>query len=169
MSPHLVRSFPPLATPEAHTLVLGTMPGTRSLAAGQYYAHPRNAFWPIMATVLSFAVEATYAERVRRLTSAGVAVWDVLNACRREGSLDTAIEPDTAVANDLPSFLEAHPAIRRILFNGGNAERLFRRHVDRRAVAPTMPAQLRLPSTSPANARTSYGAKLGAWRQALAA
>ncbi len=87
-----VQSFPPIAAPGARLLILGSMPGAASLAAGQYYAHPRNAFWPILAALCHFPADAPYAARVAALQAAGVAVWDVLQSCVRPGSLDTAIE-----------------------------------------------------------------------------
>ena len=157
------RSFPPLAAPGARLLILGSMPGLASLAAGQYYAHPRNAFWPIMGELLGFSPGLDYPARVAALHQAGVAVWDVLYSCRRQGSLDSAIEDDSLVANDLTGFLAGHPTIRHIFFNGAKAESCFRRHV-----TLTLPerriAFTRLPSTSPAHAGLSFERKLDAWR-----
>jgi len=163
MSDHHARSFPPLSAPDARILILGSMPGLASLAANEYYAHPRNAFWPLMGEMLGFSPQLAYSERAAALCRARVAVWDVLYSCRRQGSLDSAIEDDTLVANDLAGFLAGHPAIRYIFFNGAKAESCFRRHIKlampQREIAFTC-----LPSTSPAHAGRSLEQKLAAWR-----
>ena len=170
MSGPLLTSFPPLARPAARVLVLGTMPGARSLAERQYYAHPQNAFWRIMGALFDFDPAAPYGDRVDALTGAGVAVWDVLGACRREGSLDTAIDPGTVVVNDFATLLREQSGLKRIVFNGAKAAELFDRHAAPRLVErapperPRLPERLRLPSTSPANARLRFDAKLAAWR-----
>ncbi len=163
MPDHHARSFPPLAAPDARILILGSMPGLASLAAGQYYAHPRNAFWPIMGALLGFSLGLDYPTRVAALHQAGIAVWDVLYSCRRQGSLDSAIEDDTLVANDLAGFLAGHPTIRHIFFNGAKAESCFRRHI-KLAWPEREMAFTRLPSTSPAHAGRSFEQKLAAWR-----
>lgn len=158
----LVRSFAPLFRADARVLVLGSMPGTASLAAAQYYAHPRNAFWPIMGELFGAGPALPYAERTARLGAAGVALWDVLAACRRPGSLDSAIEPDSIELNDIPGLLAAQPGIRHVFCNGTAAATLFRRHVLGRL--PRALPWTRLPSTSPAHAGRSLADKLAAWR-----
>lgn len=160
-----VTSFPPIADRSARILILGSMPGEASLAAGQYYAHPRNAFWSIMASLCGFPVSAGYRARCRALRAAGIALWDVLQQCERTGSLDAAIDPATVVANDFPALFRRCPRIERIFFNGGTAEKHYLKHVvpaldQRRARLPA----LRLPSTSPAHAAMSLAAKQDAWR-----
>nr|WP_315847007.1 DNA-deoxyinosine glycosylase [uncultured Achromobacter sp.] len=161
-----VRGFAPVATPHSRVLVLGSMPGVASLAQVRYYAHPRNAFWPIAAQVLGFDPALDYPQRLQALQAAGIALWDVLQACERPGSLDANIRHDTLVPNDFAAFLTAHPTITRVCFNGGKAASLYRRYV-----VPTLPkAHLEyvdLPSTSPAHAAASFATKLAAWRQAL--
>lgn len=163
----LIFSFPPVANAAAHTLILGSMPGEASLRAAQYYGHPRNLFWPILGELTGARPELPYALRLEKLQAAGIALWDVLQCCEREGSLDTRIAPATIVANDFAAFFTEHPAIGRVFFNGALAENAFRRHV-----LPTLPASprsyQRLPSTSPANASLSAAARLAAWRSALA-
>jgi hypoxanthine-DNA glycosylase len=153
--------LPPIVGRDARVLILGSMPGVASLAAGRYYAHPRNAFWPIMGAVLGFPASQPYADRVVALQEAGVAVWDVLKTCVRPGSLDTAIERSSEVANDISGLLECHPGIRCIAFNGGAAEAAFCRHMP--ALADAGLHLLRLPSTSPANASWPFERKLAAW------
>lgn len=164
------QSFAPLARPEASRLILGSMPGARSLADNQYYAHPLNAFWPIMGRLFDFDPALPYTERCAALGRAGIALWDVLGECIRPGSLDSAIVEASIIPNDLPGFLAAHPHIRLIGFNGGKAEQSFERHV----LAQLSPAQQaitrrRLPSTSPAFAGMRFEAKLAAWREVLIA
>lgn len=156
-----LHSLAPVADSHAHTLLLGTMPGPASLAARQYYAHPRNAFWPIVGALFGFAPDAAYPLRLQALRGAGIALWDVLAECRRAGAADSAIRD--ACANDFTTFLRAHARIRRIGFNGGAAETLFRRHVAA-ADLPDGIEYLRLPSTSPAHAAMPFDAKLAAWR-----
>lgn len=164
MAPTRLVGFPPIAQVDARVLVLGTMPSVASLAAGEYYAHPRNAFWGIMGALFGFPPSAPYAERAAALRAVGVAVWDVVGACRRVGSLDTAIEAETVVVNDFARFFRAHRAIEGVFFNGGKAAELFRRHVDPHVLPAEGAARRRLPSTSPANARLDFAAKLEAWR-----
>lgn len=162
-----VRGFPPVARADAEVLVLGSMPGEASLAAGQYYAHPRNLFWPLVGEALGFAADAPYDARLGALVDARVALWDVLHACRRDGSLDSSIERDGLVANDFASFLAEHPRIGRVLLNGAKAADCWRRHVVAAGVGADLEA-VRLPSTSPANASWSRERKAAAWREALA-
>ena len=162
----IVSSFPPLAAPGARLLILGSMPGVASLQAQRYYAHPHNQFWPIMARLLGFDPGLPYAERCAALTAAGIAVWDVLQSCVRPGSLDADIDAASARSNDFATFLATQTQIRHILFNGGAAEALFRRHVLTTLPLTGISCQ-RLPSTSPAHAALRPDAKQAAWRAAL--
>ncbi|HWG76497.1 MAG TPA: DNA-deoxyinosine glycosylase [Steroidobacteraceae bacterium] len=160
------RSFPPLIAPAARVLILGSMPGAASLAAGQYYAHPYNQFWRILGALCGARADLAYPLRLQRLRAHGIALWDVLESCVRPGSLDSAIEHASALANDIPGLLRAAPRIRRICCNGASAYESVRRyHGDELdALGITV---LRLPSTSPANAAWSFARKLAAWRAAL--
>lgn len=166
-SPH-VQGFAPVAAADARILVLGSMPGVASLRQARYYAHPRNAFWPIAAQALGFDPAADYARRLHALQRAGVALWDVLQACERPGSLDADIRGDTLVPNDFVAFLRDHPHLVRVCFNGAKAASLYRRHVlPKLADRPLQ--YVDLPSTSPAHAAASFEKKLAAWREALTA
>lgn len=146
------------------------MPGIASLQAGQYYAHPRNGFWPVLEAVWGIPAAASYAARARAVKQAGIAVWDVLASCRRRSSLDSDIDPRSIVVNDFTGFFRGHPAIRAIAFNGGTAAQLFRRHVLPDLAAPLRELpMLQLPSTSPANARLTLADKRRAWSVIAAA
>lgn len=162
-----VKCLNPIANKSARVLVLNSMPGTQSLKAGQYYAHPRNAFWRIMADVYGFSAELPYEYRVAALTASGVALWDVLYACVRVGSLDSAIKTGSRIANDFVSFFQQHPDIRLVCFNGAEAERSFNAYVRARITVSGV-NYVRLPSTSPAHA-VSYEKKYAAWRAAICA
>jgi TDG/mug DNA glycosylase family protein len=163
-----VRSFPPIENARARVLVLGSMPGGASLAAGQYYAHPQNLFWPIIGTLLGAKPELSYAARTRLLKANGIALWDVLESCVREGSLDSAIEEATIAVNDFASFYRTHPRIERVFFNGAKAEASYRRYVIQALGTGSPPVEyLRLPSTSPAHAALSFEKKRKAWEAVL--
>jgi double-stranded uracil-DNA glycosylase len=161
-----VRSFPPIADARATRLILGSMPGAASLSANEYYAHPHNAFWRIMAVLTGVAADARYGERVRALQRARLAVWDVLQSCERPGSLDSSIRRETEVVNDFATFFAAHPRITHVYFNGSAAEASFRRHCAALLQSPRAHFQ-RLPSTSPAHASLRFEAKLAQWQSAL--
>ena len=162
-----ITGFPPIANRKSRVLLLGSMPSEASLAAGRYYAYRHNQFWRIAGAILGFEPEAPYARRKAALKKAGIAVWDVVESCVREGSLDSAIRDASIRVNDFAAFLAAHPAIRRVCFNGRKAESAWRRRVE-----PTMPDIRKLeyrllPSTSPAHAGMGYRSKLREWRSAI--
>ncbi len=170
----MIASFAPVIGTEPRLLVLGSIPGVLSLQAQAYYAHPRNAFWPIMAELLGFDPELPYPERLHRLTDAGIALWDVVRQCERPGSLDSRIRPASVTPNDIGGLLEREQSIARILFNGKAAEQWFHRHFrlpgsprnDRR-VLPRPLDLITLPSTSPAHASLSRADKRRRWADAL--
>lgn len=161
-----VRSFGPAAGRDPRVLVLGSMPGAESLARREYYAHPRNAFWPIMSLLVGAGPELAYGDRLRRMTEADIALWDVLASCVRPGSLDGSILRASEEPNDVGGFLRSHPSVARVVFNGRKAEAAFRRHVLPRLPGGTLSrlTLLTLPSTSPAHAGLGFAEKLEAWR-----
>jgi double-stranded uracil-DNA glycosylase len=160
--------FPPVEPRQARVLVLGSLPSQESIRRGEYYAHPRNAFWPIMGELFGAGQGLPYAPRLQVLAERGLMLWDVLRAAERRGSMDSAIHPRRAEANDIPRLMTRHPELRRIVFNGGAAEALFQRHVFPRGGERLAGLdRVRLPSTSPAHASRSFEEKLDLWRLAL--
>ena len=157
------KGFEPIARVDARLLVLGSLPGQKSLADHEYYAHPQNAFWPIMREL--YGTSGTYKERCEHLTTQQIAVWDVLQASVRPGSLDSDIRQETAVVNDFETFLKDHIHIEKIAFNGRKAEQLFRRMVSETHMSDL--SFISLPSTSPAFAAMPFARKLELWRAAL--
>jgi TDG/mug DNA glycosylase family protein len=159
-------SFAPVITEGARVLILGSMPGLRSLDQQQYYAHPRNNFWPIMAELFGFSLEKSYPERLALLQRQGIALWDALACCERSGSLDAAIIENSIQANDFVQLFQRYPTLEAVFFNGAKSEQSYRRYVIGTLAGVTQPALLqRLPSTSPAHASLSYAQKLQQWRQ----
>ncbi|MDB5972943.1 MAG: mismatch-specific uracil/thymine DNA-glycosylase [Hydrocarboniphaga sp.] len=158
-----VHSFAPIAGDDARVLILGSMPGRISLEHRQYYAHPRNAFWPLMNELFGAGPDLVYTERLSRLKRQRVALWDVLKLCTREGSLDSAIVESSIECNDFAALFARCPQITRVYFNGAKAETTYQRYV-----APVLQTPYirfhRLPSTSPAHASLSHQAKLSAWK-----
>jgi hypoxanthine-DNA glycosylase len=164
-----VQSFAPVVGRNARVLIVGSMPGAASLAAGRYYAHPRNAFWPIVGRMLGLPDGAAYAARLAALRRHGVALWDVLQSCERPGSLDADIALGSAVPNDFQQLFAGLAGLQAVLCNGGLAHRLFvRLALPQLGPAARRLAVARLPSTSPANAGIAPAQKFAAWRAALA-
>ncbi|ADG14942.1 DNA-deoxyinosine glycosylase [Paraburkholderia atlantica] len=155
----MLRGFPPVVAADTHTLILGSFPGEASLAAAQYYAHPRNQFWRLLGAVLGEPAlhELPYEERLARVLAHRIGIWDVLDACHRQGSLDSAIRH--AQPNDFESLREHAPMLNKVCFNGKTAGRF----------APVIGAAgyrtLVLPSSSPAHATLSFDQKLAVWRE----
>jgi hypoxanthine-DNA glycosylase len=159
-------SFPPIVTADAHLLILGTLPGEESLRLQQYYGHPRNHFWPLIAAIFGEAVPSDYSARIALLNRHGCALWDVLESAERIGSSDAAIR--NATVNPFAAFLADYPNIRTIAFNGQKARDLFHRHVVRPGHVPEQACtMIDLPSSSPLYTK-SLEEKLGVWRAKLA-
>jgi len=158
------KGFPPIASGKPRVLILGSMPGEESLRRKEYYAHPRNAFWPVTGALFGFSPNESYAARTRHLVRHHIALWDVLKRCRRHGSLDSSIDDKTISVNNFAAFFRKYPGIQTIFFNGARAEQEFNRRVK-----PKLPADLqhlqciRLPSTSPAMAGLALKQKTMHW------
>ncbi|AWU99557.1 DNA-deoxyinosine glycosylase [Burkholderia sp. JP2-270] len=157
----MLQGFGPVVGPHTHTMILGSFPGEASLDAAQYYAHPRNQFWKLLGVVLDEPElhELAYEARLERVLKHGIGIWDVLAACHREGSLDSAIR--NAKPNDFDALREHVPRLKRVCFNGKTAGRFA--DVIRAAGYET----LVLPSSSPAHAALSFDQKLSLWREIL--
>lgn len=161
MSVTRLQGLPPLLRADTRLIILGSFPSVASLAAGQYYAHPRNHFWAILGQLWNLPLPAwDYAQRVAALHAHGVGLWDVYAECERMGSLDSDIRAPRL--NDLGSLRVRCPALRAIAHNGGESWRQAR-HT--RGLG--LPVE-RLPSSSPANARWSLARKIAAWGAVLA-
>lgn len=162
-----VQSMPPAISAACRVLVLGSMPGARSLALQQYYGHPRNRFWWYMELLCGVGPALAYPLRLSKLNAAGIALWDVLASCERAGSLDSAIVRQSECPNDLAGLLQSHPAVTAIALNGRKAVQVFRSKMWTRLPAERAAALriLELPSTSPANASISDADKCAAWLQ----
>jgi hypoxanthine-DNA glycosylase len=158
--------FIAISRPDARVLVLGTLPGKKSLELNEYYAQPRNVFWRIMGEIFAFSPDLPYADRTLRLNENRIALWDVCASAYRPGSLDAKLS--NVVANDFSAFFDEHKAIKLICFNGAKADKLYRSRVLPGLPLPIaqIPTQL-LPSTSPAHAAMPFDEKLSRWRTAL--
>lgn len=160
--------FPPIIDKNSRVLILGTMPSVKSLQQQEYYAHPQNTFWWIMGKLFGAHQHEAYQLRQQILRKQGIAVWDVIYQCYRAGSLDSAIDAKTVVANDFTNKIIKPYHIERIFFNGKSAESLFKRYVIKEGqLNENGIAMQALPSTSPANARLKREEKLKIWRRYL--
>ncbi|MEJ2769155.1 DNA-deoxyinosine glycosylase [Mycetohabitans sp. B46] len=157
----MLQGFPPVIRLDTTILMLGSFPGEASLGAGQYYAHPRNQFWRLLGAVLGEPAlhELDYGVRLERVLMHGIGVWDVLAACHREGSLDSAIR--NAKPNDFKSLREHAPKLKKVCFNGKTAGRFAD------VISAAGYETLVLPSSSPAYAMLSFEQKLSCWREIL--
>ena len=178
MSDKLSESFPPVIGFHLHTLILGTMPGQKSLQTQQYYAHPRNALWPVLCAMVTgepprYTIHETlsYEDRCKLISDAGFGLWDVLAQCERPGSLDASISRQSEVPNDIQALVEQHPELKTIACNGRTAHTLLKRHIlskyDSDKSSLKLPRIVCLPSTSPAMASLSLAEKFCQWSEVL--
>jgi TDG/mug DNA glycosylase family protein len=153
----LLTGLPPVLDAETRVLILGSFPGEASLQAQQYYAHPRNQFWRLLSEVVNEDLYGLpYEERLTRLRAHRIGLWDVIDACEREGSLDSAIRK--AQHNDFDSLKHQCPQLKRVCFNGKTSGKFAPRFAE--AGFET----LVLPSSSPANMQLNFAQKLAVWR-----
>lgn len=156
---NMKQSFLPLETDDAEVLILGSIPGDRSIELQQYYGHPQNRFWRVMAAVTASELSIDYDAKMAMLTANGIAIWDVAHRADRVGSLDSAIRNEEP--NDIATFIVTHPHLKTIAFNGKKAEQLYNRYFERFAHLK----YLSLPSTSPANAACRIDALIEKWKE----
>ena len=166
-----ISGFPPISNKQAKVLILGSMPSEMSILKQQYYGHRRNAFWPIILSLFGQPTDfdkTSYGQRKQLLINNNIAVWDVLQSCYREGSLDAAIKMDSIKTNDFLDFFSTHTKILTVCFNGAKAEAVYRKFV-----LPHIKNQfgqlkyIKLPSTSPAYASITLKQKTVAWSDSL--
>lgn len=159
--------FPPIVGLNPKILILGSMPSQKSLEKQQYYGHPQNAFWKIMAKAFGFSENLEYYQKTKLVKENGIAIWDVIHCCTRSGSLDSSIQKDTIVENKIPELLEQFPGIQKILCNGGTSHQLFLKHFKIWSTAHPEIEIIKMPSTSPAHASLNFEQKYDVWIKTL--
>jgi hypoxanthine-DNA glycosylase len=162
--PNIVTGFDPIAAPDARVLILGSLPSRQSVHKQEYYGNPQNAFWRMMGKLFDAGPDIPYATRSERLKRHGVAVWDVLRSAGRRGSMDAAIDLDSAAPNDFRVFFDEHPKLELLCFNGKKAAELYERLVVSQGIVTIRKIEMRtMPSTSPAYASMKFSDKLRRW------
>lgn len=154
-------AFPPIVNQQTRLLMLGTMPGKESLRRQEYYGHPRNQFWKLLFTMYNEPFMSDYRNRVAFCLEKGIGIWDVLQSCEGEGSLDSNIEEEEA--NDFVLFFQEYPYIEYVCFTSQKAEHFYKKYVG----FDSSHRFIILPSPSPANARMSFSEKAVEWRKVL--
>lgn len=160
-STHTKTSFDPISNSDTTILILGTMPGDKSLELGEYYGHSRNKFWKIISTITNNDLPQTYEDKKALLLKTRIGIWDVAHKANRKGSLDSAIEDEEP--NDLDSFIARHKYLKVIGFNGTKSEALHDKYFNRKSGIK----YFSLPSTSPANTGIDFENICKKWRQIL--
>lgn len=155
-----ISSFPPIIDRNSRILILGSVPGVKSLEKQQYYAHPQNKFWKIVFELFHEELTEDYAERIDVLKKNQIALWDVIDSCERKGSLDSEIKNEEA--NRIEELLESHPGIRAIFCNGGKSYKNVQKILGKNYKIPVF----LLPSTSPLHT-VSFEMKLEEWKKVL--
>lgn len=167
----LCKGFPAVVGKEPVLLILGSMPGIKSLEQQQYYGHPRNVFWVIISEYFHFDIKLNYEDRLKQLKKNKIALWDVISECERQGSLDSNINKNSIQANNFAEFFKRHPTVKSIIFNGATAEKAFQQYVIKTEQLDASVIQKlvlqRLPSTSPANASIKKQEKFTTWKNTL--
>lgn len=152
-----IQSFPPLLSATPKVLILGTMPSVKSLEQQEYYGNRQNVFWKLLFAVFEEPLSTVYQSKVNLIQNHHLALWDVLQSCEREGSLDSAIKAE--YPNNIPQLLQDYPSIQLIVFSSQNAAKYFKKYIGIEVGIP----MVTLPSPSGANARMTFDEKLKAW------
>lgn len=162
MTLELKNVLPPVIDPSTKVLIVGSMPGKQSLEKQQYYGNPRNHFWPIIGEILGVEIPENYTERLQLLQENHIGLWDTIESCEREGSLDAAIRNEKP--NNFNTLFERYPDIQLVLFNGSKAFQVFKKHIGFEIL--TDKKYLKMPSTSPIPGKNikSFEEKLTDWR-----
>ena len=155
-----ISSFPPFIEEKSKILILGSIPGAKSLEKQQYYAHPQNKFWKIIFELFDEKFTEDYVERIKILKKNHIAIWDVIDSCERKGSLDSEIKNEEA--NQIEELLESHPNIQAIFCNGGKSYKNLQKLLGKNFRVPIY----LLPSTSPLHT-ISFERKLEDWKKIL--
>lgn len=166
MTAVLCYGLPAVWQADAQILILGSLPGVASLKAAQYYAHPRNQFWPLLQQLFGIDARLPYEQRIAALQQQRLALWDLIGAAERRGSLDSAITPASIQLNDFSALLQQLPALRAVWLNGGTAAKAWQKLIKAGLSLPATVQVFALPSTSPAHAALGFADKLQHWRQA---
>lgn len=154
-------SFDPISDNHTTILILGSLPGDKSIEVGEYYGHPRNRFWKIISTITNNPLPLSYPEKKQMLLKTGIGLWDVAHSAKRSGSLDTAIKEE--VPNDIQGFILEHQSLSVIAFNGSKAEKMFFKYFPKNSDIK----YISLPSSSPANAKFDFESLCKSWSQIL--
>lgn len=158
---HSKSSFDPISDLDITILILGSLPGDKSLELAEYYGHSRNRFWKIIATITNNDMPLTYTDKIALVLKSKIGIWDVVHKANRKGSLDTAIEGEEP--NDLDNFIARHKNLKVIGFNGKKAHALYDKYFGRKKEIQ----YISLPSTSPANAGIDFDSICNQWRKIL--
>ena len=159
-----VHGFAPLAAPDARVLILGSLPSQQSLQKHEYYGNPQNAFWRVMGALFDSGLDLPYPQRAATLKRHGIAVWDVLQSSVRPGSMDAAIDRQSATPNDFRTFFDDHRMLELLCFNGKKAAELYERLVAPQRIGTINNIEFRImPSTSPAYASMKFEEKVRLW------
>lgn len=153
-------SFPPIIDNNSRIIILGSIPGVKSLEKQQYYGHPQNKFWKIIFELFNENFTDNYEEKINILKKHRIALWDVIDSCERKGSLDSEIKNEAA--NQIEQLLENYPNIEAVFCNGGKSYKNLKKILGKNFRVPIY----QMPSTSPLHT-VSFEKKFEEWKKIL--